>query len=552
MKTNSKTKSESSIKSSDKSPIQVVFSDKLLLTISFFEGASVMIIELLGAKIIAPFFGTSLYVWASVLGVTLIALALGYFLGGILSTKENKARNMFIIVAIGSILTFLAPITGPILMQATSSYGVRLGSFLSVTGYLLPPLTCMGMVSPLITQLINLKREDAGKSAGTVFSISTLGGILATFLAGFYLIPELGIRLTAYSTSMVLAIIALYGLLTRRQIVIPVILIVFMFIGFPKKAIKTSSQDLKILYQSSGILGEWTVFDKVEQQENGALPTFRRLLLNGIEQTFTQVGYEPYATWSYPHKIAALAGIKPAGSKALLLGMGGGSISSNLLNLGFDLDIVDLDQRVKYISETYFKYDATKSNLIFDDARHYINQSKEKYDVVIFDLLNGEVQPSHVFTREGFMALKKILNDDALLIINFQGRFGMKEPALSLGPRSIFKTLEACNYKMLFCEKVSEGRSMDGDILFYGTNGNLDCKKLLQEPLRYSKIDSLEEFTYADYSPTFKFSLNDAFVLVDNKPKLELMNVTTILDWRTNQMGVQEDLFLKKGLPLFH
>ena len=188
-------------------------------------------------------------------------------------------------------------------------------------------------------------------------------------------------------------------------------------------------------------MGQWTVLDYGPWErikEN--LPVERRLLLNGIDQTYTQIGFEPLSLWRYPHKIAAYASMKPPGSRALLLGMGGGSIAFELKALGLNLDIVELDARIPAIAEEYFGYEPATSRFFVDDARHFLRTDQDKYDVVIIALPIGEVQPTHVFSLEGFADLKKRLSDDALVIINFQGH--MNDRASSLAPRSIFRTLQ--------------------------------------------------------------------------------------------------------------
>lgn len=526
----------------------------LLLTVAFFEGAAVMVIELLGAKIIAPFYGTSLYVWASVLGVTLTALATGYYLGGWLSQKYRTEYPLFLVLGLGAVLTVLAPQIAPSIMVATSDLGVRTGSFISVLLYLLPPVVCMGTVSPLITQLINSSKEKAGRSAGTVYAVSTVGGILATFLAGFYLIPELGITLTSWLIAGVLLAIAVLGLVRQKRIVPVGALLIGGLIALLLSAQSPATDSaITVQYQSSGILGEWTVVDQVVAYDNGEPLSTRQLLLNGVDQTYTEVGAEPLSLWLYPHKIAALAGVKPAGSKALLLGMGGGSIAHNLLQLGFDLDIVELDERIPYIAEKWFGYDPDSANLVIDDARHFVNETTEKYDLVIFDLVSGEVQPWHVFTEEGLQDVRAVLAEDALVIVNFQGLFDMENPELSRGPRSVLKTFQSVNFDMFISQREDDDESgLSSDLLMYGTpTGGLDFQVALQQKLRYDDLFPFEEYTGDDFTPVPDVQLQDALVLTDDKPNLELLNAPTILDWRKNKMKFTVEGILKKGLPLY-
>ena len=523
---------------------------KLFLIVSFVEGAAVMIIELLGAKIVAPFYGTSMYVWASVLGVTLIALSGGYFVGGSVSNKYKDKSPLFAILAVGAILTIIAPRIAPAIMMATADLGVRIGSLISVSIYLLPPIFCMGMVSPIIIQLVNQSQENAGQTAGTIYALSTVGGILATFLAGFVLIPELGIRTTATVTGLVLIVISAVGMFSRKQKVQAVLTFCLFVFSIPfVYSQPTADPAITIQYQSSGILGEWTVVDHKGFARDGRPVNTRQLLLNGIDQTFTNVGIEPFSVWRYPHKVTALAGIKPAKSKALLLGMGGGSIAHNLIRLGFELDIVELDERIPFIAEKWFGYDPTSAHLIIDDARHYIRNTAKKYDVVILDIVNGEVQPSHMFTQEGLNELRTALNKDALVIVNFQGQLDTDDPTLSRAPRSVIKTFESIGYKMFAVR--NENKSLSADLLLYGTPGSLNIKEALNQNLRYNELMPNDHFSAADYVPISGYELGNVEVMTDDKPNLELLNTPTVLNWRKNKIEYTVNGLIKKGVPIY-
>lgn len=165
-----------------------------------------MSIELLGAKMIAPFYGNSLYVWTAVLATTLGGLALGYFLGGNISARYPNKESLYIVLTCSAIVVGLLPITGPVIMSSTLNLELRLGISVSALFILTPPLLLFGMVSPLIINLLSTDPSLVGKSAGTVYAVSTFGGILATFLMGFYFIPYVGIKLSTYGTALALAI----------------------------------------------------------------------------------------------------------------------------------------------------------------------------------------------------------------------------------------------------------------------------------------------------------------------------------------------------------
>lgn len=188
-----------------------------LYIVSFVEGAALMAIELLGAKMIAPYYGNSLYVWTAVLATTLGGLALGYFLGGVISEKYPNKKALYIIISLSALIVALLPVIGPAIMQATLNLELRLGISISAFVMLTPPLMLFGMVSPIIINLLSTNPELVGKSAGTIYAVSTFGGILATFLMGFYMIPYVGIKESTFITAFALATLPIVGFLLKNR-----------------------------------------------------------------------------------------------------------------------------------------------------------------------------------------------------------------------------------------------------------------------------------------------------------------------------------------------
>jgi predicted membrane-bound spermidine synthase len=426
-----------------------------------------------------------------------------------------------------------APLIAPKVMYLTDSLGVRLGSLFSVLFFLSPSLICMGMVSPLIIQLINNQNGNAGKAAGTVYAISTVGGILATFLFGFYIIPELGITSSAYIAGGTLGFLSAIYFISTNQYKYLAAGVVFIFILFSftlKPKVKTN---VRIHYTSNGLFGQLIVMDYTEKEKDFT-QTYRGLYLNGIKQTHTMVGYQPLSLWDYPYKIGMISSIKSPGDQALILGMGGGSILYDLVDLKFKVDVVELDERVPKVAKKYFNYVPSSSSLIIDDARHYIKKAEKKYDLVIFDILRGEEQPSHIFTLEGFEDLKKILNKDAIVIINFQGM--MEKGDTSLGAKSVFKTLLASGFKVSYNQGNNEGVS--NDVIFIASEKKYDFRTILNNPLYYAR----GRFKYEDLITEKEVDVSDAFLLTDDKPMLEKLNKPVILAWRQAMMKTTREM----------
>lgn len=180
-----------------------------LFLVLLIEGGALMAVELIGAKLIAPFYGNSLYVWAAVLSTTLGGLTIGYYTGGNLSSKHPNQKTLIKIIAVSALLVLAMPTVSGVVMEATLGLELRTGIVLSCVLFLTPPLVAFGMVGPMVVRLLTDKVENVGRVAGTVYFTSTVGGIITTFLFGFYLIPFWGLKMSSYLTGGALAILPL-------------------------------------------------------------------------------------------------------------------------------------------------------------------------------------------------------------------------------------------------------------------------------------------------------------------------------------------------------
>jgi predicted membrane-bound spermidine synthase len=175
---------------------------RLAITV-FLCGSVVMVIELLGTRIIAPVYGTSLYVWSSLITVTMVALSLGYFLGGKIADQWNGKGLRWILILDALFILLIPAIKEPILIM-TDPLGMRLGSLISATLLFLPPLTGLGMVSPFALKSSSHSLETVGSTAGRLYAISTLGSVAGTLLLGFFLFPLVGIQFLLMSSGLML------------------------------------------------------------------------------------------------------------------------------------------------------------------------------------------------------------------------------------------------------------------------------------------------------------------------------------------------------------
>ena len=245
--------------------------------ISFIEGACVMASEICGAKLLSPFFGSSLYVWSSVMAITLGGLASGYFIGGKLSRGENKQSLLFSILVIAFSFLAIMPFLSNYIYVIAFRFSLIPAVVISTFGILFPCMFLMGLTSPLLVSLLTVNANDSGLNTGKIYSISTLGGIFSTFLCGFYLIPLIGISYTLLIFSASLALASLLLKKSKQDLTL-FILIVFAisFVSLthlPKKKNCIISED--------GILGKIEVVDEKQNEHI----SYRKLFVNNILQS---------------------------------------------------------------------------------------------------------------------------------------------------------------------------------------------------------------------------------------------------------------------------
>src|SRR4051812_14912493 len=482
--------------------MQIFKNNKFYFLLSFIEGGAVMATELLGAKMLAPYFGSSLYVWATVLAITLGGMALGYFFGGILSYKSKNPLTLFYVLLAAAIFTILMPFTSKVVLWAIGLHSLIPSVIVSSICILLPPVIMMGMVSPLIIRAITSAIDQSGRAAGAIYAISTVGGILATFAFGFYIIPSFGLTVPSIVTGIVLGFIPSLVIFRNKEKIKAIGFFLLCIWAFITANLKSNSA-INVIYNTEGLLGQLTVIDYPHSNQSSIKDGHSRwLFVNRISQTMydsladESKGEEKYFTYVY--RISDYLKNVPKNSKVLLLGLGGGSLVRRLTEEGFTVEVCELDKRIAYVARNYFYIDKDVK-ITVDDARHFIKTCAQQYDVIIFDTFKGEDPPNHVFTMESLAETKKLLNKDGIIFVNSMGYIDHK---IGKAMRSIYKTFLAAGFKV--------------EVL--PTEANPDQRNLLFHA-------SLNTITpNPQFIPQSKIDLQDAVVLKDEYPILDILN----------------------------
>jgi predicted membrane-bound spermidine synthase len=412
-------------------------------------------IELTASRLLAPYFGTSQLIWANVIGLTLLYLTIGYTLGGRLADRRPDLGLLCTIIAIAGATAAIIPLLShPILKWSLSAFdtyslGVFLGSLLGVMALFSVPITLLGMVSPFAIRLSINSTDGAGKAAGNLYAISTLGSILGTFLPVLLLIPLVGTAMTVYIFAGGLLLIALPGLwLARRRTaamlataaLVGVVLIALFPIGQIKAA---DCRGCSLIVEDDSAYN----YIQVVERDNGERGQMVGLVLNE-GQAIHSIYYPRFAETGNPADLLTggpwdfynvapyvYANREPATVRSMaMVGSAAGSVPKQFLALyGADavVDGIEIDPRIAELGRTYFDMQDVQSfskggetpkfpnfNTHITDGRIFFAGTDRKYDIIGMDAYKQPYIPFHLTTREFFQTVKDHLTPGGVAVVN--------------------------------------------------------------------------------------------------------------------------------------
>lgn len=314
-----------------------------------------------------------------------------------------------------------------------------------------------------------------------------------------------------------------------------ILLLAFSFLSLMPK--EKYNDEYDIIYQSEGILGQVKVVDHPSYEITPDHRIGRALIVNNTLQTYVGLENEmQYSIWSWANYFPTAASIFPKGSKVLLLGLGGGTLVKQLDRLGFETDVVEIDKRIWEVSVDHFNL-RPSTNVIIDDARHYVRITDKKYDIVIFDTFLSEAVPEHLVTLEGFSDTKKILNEGGMVMINF---YGYVKGDLGRAARSVYKTLETSGFKTDIL--ATPGNEATRNLIFLASMEEKDFSNTNYQEPNFEKIENIYDH-FVDYR---EIDLTDAHILSDKKPRLAKLYTQAAREWKKNYNAYYRKYFVKK------
>ena len=395
-----------------------------------------MIVEILGAKMLSPYVGTSHFVWTAQIAVALIALTFGYWVGGWVVDKSQRVSSLYwAILAAAAYLALTVAIVEPVAYACLDLKPFALGSLLASMALYFVPLALLAMVGPFFVRVLTSSVNNVGGNVGRLTAVSTFGSFAGTILIGYVLIPFLPNSWTMYLLSLLLAVISLVHFIVwrgKRETIAPVILLLIGtatlgYGGVRLDQVRHTRAEEKFYGNSNfGIL---QVLDTPSQ----------RFYLNDYLVQNTYDTNTQQSTSLFTYMLHGLPRVYVSNIQDVLcIGMGIGIAPMDFARDGARVDVVEINPAIVPVAEQWFDLKRDKLNITIGDGRQFLNDCKKTYDVVALDAFLGESSPSHLMTREAFVAMRRVLKPDGVLVIN---SFGNLTPGKDFFTASLYKTL---------------------------------------------------------------------------------------------------------------
>lgn len=496
-----------------------------LFLIVFITGAAVLIIEIAAIRILAPYFGNTLFTISSIIGIVLGALSFGYYIGGILADKYPKFSIFFFLILIAGIFSLLIQVFSKTILPIIGiTLDTKVGPPVASLILFFIPSLILGMMSPFAIKLKSLDLKEIGRVSGSVFFWSTLGSIAGSFLAGFFLIPYWGISKVIIFTGLLLIAIGFLGVSffkdngskdfsKKSKLFLFIIIILLLCL-----ATLFSPKSEAIIFQKDGLYSQITIENiKIKNKETRALRLDRSyegaIFLESDELPFEYTQY--YALYKIFNSQA---------EKALFLGGGAYSTPRRLLldqNNIKRVDVAEIEPMLYSLAKRYFKLpeDPRLFNYIID-GRRFLRETDQEYDLIFADVYYSIYSiPIHFTTKEFFSLAKERLSENGFFLMNIIGKLEGKGNQFLLSEIKTFKSVFKSSY--LFIVESLDKKELQNFILLGFENDSqridFESKKILEnenEIIRNlpQKLVELKDL-----------DLSSAFILTDDFAPIEYL-----------------------------
>lgn len=378
-----------------------------------------MAYELAGSRILTPVVGSSDYIWTSIIGVIIAAMSIGYWLGGKWADRRGKTIDIAIILLTCAALVVATLVVADFVLAGASQLGDQRLQAVFVSLVLFAPASVLlGAVSPYLARMHTKTLSETGRSIATLSALNSIGGILGTFMVGFVFFGYIGSRETLVIIAALLGVsgfLLLGEVAVKRKIALIaaaiVILLMMIFIASRNSDVIASIETPTNSYLVQDITYEGEPVRVLTMGPEGLQSAVRR---DGSK--------EPVFT--YVKKMAAMVAQLNAPKRILVLGGGTFTLPEHfgLTYPEAQIDAVEIDPQLESIAVRYFDYSSPENVTIFaEDARTFVRNSHQKYDVIITDAYSDTGVPFSLVTAEFAREVSELLAPNGVLLMNVIG-----------------------------------------------------------------------------------------------------------------------------------
>ena len=390
--------------------------DRFLYLLVFVVGVSSLGAEIAAARLMAPYFGASTIVWANTIGVVLTALSIGYWLGGRLADSRPRLRDLCLVVLVAAALLAAVPFAARPFFEVAAdaldeiSAGAFVGSLVGVLFLVAIPVTLLGTCAPWAIRLASSDVEHAGRTAGRLYAISTVGSLLGTMVSALVLIPFIGTQRTFLTFAVLLGLVAAAGI-GWRYLAVPAALA--LVIAVPVGTVKATDGE-KVLFEEE----TEEQYIRVVEEEDGDVV----LELNEGQAVHSMMRPGTYLTdnvWD-GYLVLPFAVRRDPPQKMAILGNAAGTTARAYGNYfpETEIDGVEIDAKLTEVGERYFDLDNPNLKTHHEDARPWLRSADDDYDVIMVDAYRQPYIPFYLATKEFFELVRDRLAPDGVVIVN--------------------------------------------------------------------------------------------------------------------------------------
>jgi spermidine synthase len=383
-------------------------------------GAASLGAEIAAARLLAPWFGASTIVWANTIATVLVALSGGYWLGGRLADRDPTFAGLCRLVLLSAVLMGAVPfVAGPFLRVSVDALdsvqaGAFVGSLLAVLVLIAAPVLVLGCVAPYAVRLSVGALDEAGRVAGRLYAISTMGSLAGVFLSALVLIPFAGTRRTFLAFALALALAAALGLRHRaRALALAAPALAAVLIALPVGTVKATT-DGRVIWE-----GETDYqYARVVEHADGE----RQLELNEGQAVHSVYRPGRWLTGNYWDEplVLPLAGRAAPPRSIAILGSAAGTVARAYGHFfpATRIDAVEIDPKLTAVGRELFDLHAPRLHTHAADARPWLRATSRRFDAIYVDAYRQPYIPFYLATKEFFALARQRLNPGGMVVVN--------------------------------------------------------------------------------------------------------------------------------------